>query len=169
MSLPVEPSTALAVLTKICEFVRGLFNGRHGRKNSVVIQPVTNLVFGSYSLWWCAANRGNEPGMQIVGDFHVSNTTTEPRFITGVVLIRWYRAYHLLPRRSRILGDIMCELRILTFTVTIPFFRTRRQQAGRFGSPSLRSQNPVANSPLGSALLIHAARGTGRRGSTGTT
>jgi hypothetical protein len=107
VSLPVEPSTILAVLTKIWDFVRGLFKRRDGHKNAVVIQPVTNVVFGRYALWWSAANRGKEPGMQIVGDFQVSNNTTEPRSITAVFLIQWYRSYYLIPRRRRIFGDIM--------------------------------------------------------------
>lgn len=103
----MEPSTALTLLTNIWNFIRKLFKRRNGPKKSLVIQPVTNMVFGRYALWWSTANRGDQPGMQIVGDFYVSNATNEPRLITAVVLTQRYRAYRLIPRRRRILGDIL--------------------------------------------------------------
>ena len=57
-------------------FLRGFFENKRAPKNRVVIQPHTMVVFGRYAVWWSTAKRGDEPGMQIVGDFYISNNST---------------------------------------------------------------------------------------------
>jgi len=107
VTLPVDPASTISLIDKIWEFASQLFGRKRGARGGLVVQATTNVGIGRHWTWWSSASRGSEPGMQIVGDFYISNTTNESTAITSVELIQWCQTFGVVPRRRRLLGDIM--------------------------------------------------------------
>jgi len=104
VNLPISPSEGISLLSKLADLIGRLFK----RKGRFVIEPTTNVVLGRFNTWWSTAF-GTEPGMQIVGDFYLSNNTDKPRFLTRIELVQWYPTYGAIPRRRKLLGMITVQ------------------------------------------------------------
>lgn len=104
LEMAIEPGTAVSLSTKVLGFVREILRLFKFRKGSIVIQPETQLELGKHALFWSAGKHGNQEGMQIVGDFYVTNTTGDARILTGATLNVSYRTALVIPRRRQFLG-----------------------------------------------------------------
>jgi len=96
------------------------------RPPRIVLEPLTMVELGRHATFWSTA-QGAGPGVQIMGDFYVTNNGDTAVTITGVRLVRWRRVFHLIPRRQTFLG--------MTFDDSIPADTTIRQRLVWFVFP----------------------------------
>lgn len=104
--MQIDPGTAVSIAAKIWDFLTSWWKPKRSHGQTLVILPETLVALGRHQLWWSSAGISGQEGMQVVGDFYVTNASEQPILVTSATLKVWRRRFWVVPYRLKILGVV---------------------------------------------------------------